>query len=79
MIQFHETRMGKQFFEGRLPALIEAVQSLSENLKPRETRQEVVPPCYVQEYLDKGYRYVGSFNDHEQAFVVVEIEKGKEE
>ena len=31
MIQFHETVMGRQFFDGQLPKLIRAIERLSDN------------------------------------------------
>ena len=40
MPQFHETMYGKRFFEGQLPKLINALQSIAESLEKLAEKQD---------------------------------------
>lgn len=60
--------------------LIKKLHQQNELLKEalhKETIQEIVPPNYLSDYLSSGWKYVGSFSNGRDTFVVVEIDKKK--
>lgn len=77
--QFHETFMGRHFFERQLPKLIKSL----ENLAPKKTTQAVIPPHLVEDYLDKGWKYVDHYTNfigpnNVENWIVVEKEDNED-
>ncbi len=64
-LDFHDTRMGHEFYMGTMPALVKAVNALNENLRANETRRQYVRTILhpdvnaeadIQKELDNGSR-----------------------
>lgn len=57
-MQFYETRMGKQFFEATMPSIARQLETVN-----KQRKQKVVPREYLEESLDKGFRFVAELSD----------------
>lgn len=71
-MDFYQTKMGKEFFEGRLPALIKELKALNRNLSKADYVQEICTTGALPRYLDEGARYVGYFIERGETFCIIE-------
>lgn len=66
-MEFYETKMGRYFFEGQLPALIQTLGEISDSLKYRKM-QAILPVSVPENYLEELYHgniKLGVFSDEQ--------------
>lgn len=73
-MNFHETAMGKRFFESSVPKLIKELDKLNENLRPKEMEYTVADANNIGDFLYFGWRPVLTFNDKGLDCIIVERE-----
>ena len=67
-MEFFETRMGKQFYEGTMSRIARALEALCE---PR--KQELIPLYALRKYLQQGCRFVALIPGD---YVIIEYPRG---
>lgn len=68
--EFHQTLMGKKFYEGTMQSIARSLEKLT-----RETVEDVVPEEHLSSCLAKGWHFKGSYQADGRTFIVIEKPK----
>lgn len=76
--EFFQTIMGRKFFDGDLPRLIKALETIASKMTPSAPKLSSVPPPDLKEKVEK--RIIAALNDefdelHEEGFSATDIEE----
>ena len=59
---------------GRIIARLDVTNEILAKISGKDTIQRVIRPEEVDDYLSKDWKYVNSFNNGRETFVIVEID-----
>lgn len=83
MPQLHETECERRLFGAHIPKLVKALETIADELAQlnknlnKEAIQKAITRNELADYLNNGWRFVGSCGEESHLQIVVEIDADK--